>query len=118
MSGPQRLFRGLDLTQEQRDQLRVLAEERRQQDEPEATRLRELNDALHAELFADVPDQGTIEQLKIDLNQAHRQALDARVAAQLKLAQVLTPEQRQQVREARNQPRTRGRFGPRGAGGW
>lgn len=116
--GSMGMFRGLDLTQAQRDQLRALAEARRQQDDPVMQRVRELNRALQNELFADAPDEGKIEQLKIDLNLAQQQALDARIAGQLKVAQILTPEQRQQVREAREQGLggPRGRRGPRGMG--
>ena len=94
------LLRGLDLTQAQRDQLRALAESEREQRVALAERLRELNQALETALFADVPDQGTIGQLKTDLSLAHQQSLEARIAAQLQVAQVLTPEQRQKVREA------------------
>jgi len=107
------MFRGLDLTQEQRDQLRALAEARRQQDEPARQRLRELNQTLQNELFADAPDQDKIRQLKIDLNLAQQQALETRIAEQRNVAQILTPEQRQQVRDAREQ----GRRGPRGRRG-
>jgi len=112
-AGPMGLLRGLDLTQAQRDQFKALAEARRERGQALATRLQELNQALEAELFADAPDQGRIEQLTIDLNLAQREALDARIASRLEVAQVLTPEQRQQMREA---PGRFGRRGPRGAG--
>jgi len=116
MAGPMGRFRGLDLTQAQRDQLKALADARRERGAPAAGKVRELSQALQAELFADAPDQGRIEQLKIDLNLAQKQALDDRVAAELEMAAILTPEQRQRLREG---GAARGRFarrGPRGAG--
>jgi len=114
--GPMGRFAGLDLTQPQREQLKALADARRERGAPAAEKVRELNQALRAELFADAPDQGRIEQLKVDLSLAWTQALDERVTAELEMAAVLTPEQQQQVREGRA---ARGRFGrraPRGAG--
>ena len=114
MAGPMGRFRGLDLTEAQRDQLKALADARRERGAPAAAKVRELNQKLQAELFADAPDQGTIEQLKTDLNLAQKQALDERVAAELEMAAILTPEQRQQLREG---GAARGRFGRRGARG-
>jgi len=116
MAGPMGRFRGLDLTQAQRDQLKALADARRARGAEGATKVRELNEQLQAELFADAPDQGTIEQLKTDLSLAQKQALDERVAAELEMAAVLTPEQRQQLRESGAARGRFGRRGPRGAG--
>jgi len=97
--GPMLRLRGLDLTEPQRDQFRALMEERRAADNPAATRVRELQRALNLQLFSDAPDQGAIEQIKIDLAQAHQQALAERIAFEAKIAQILTPEQRKTLRE-------------------
>jgi len=115
MAGPMGLFRGLNLTQAQRDQLKSLADARRERGAGAAQKVRELNQALQDEVFADAPDQGKIEQLKIDLSLAQKQALDERVAAELEVAAVLTPEQRQQLRQRREARGRFGRFGGRGA---
>jgi len=119
-AGPMRRLRGLNLSQAQRDQLKALADARRERGAPAAAKVRELNQALQTELFSDAPDQGKIEQLKTDLNLAQRQALDERVAAELEMAAILTPEQRQQLREGRAAAAGPGRRGPRGPGwrGW
>ena len=115
-AGPMGRFRGLDLTQAQRDQLKALAAARRERGAPAGAQVRELTQALQTELFADAPDQGRIEQLKIDLSLAQKQALDERVAAELEMAAILTPEQRQRLRDGRAVRGRFGRQGPRGAG--
>ena len=109
--GPPMLQR-LNLTDAQREQIRGIVEQQRQPDQAPIKKLDDLQRELHALTFSDSPDRGKIDQLKVDIAQAEAAALDARVELDLKIAQVLTPEQRAQARELR--PGGRGGRGPRG----
>ena len=70
-------------------------------------KLGELQRSLRAAIFADAPDTAQIDQLRASIAEAEAAALAARVDLQLKIAQILTPEQRQQARESAGR-------GPRG----
>jgi Spy/CpxP family protein refolding chaperone len=103
------MVRHLDLTDAQREQLRALVEEGRPGGEPGAP-MRAAEQKLHAALLADTPDPQAIESLKAALNSAHAAELEQRVAMMQKVAQILTPAQRQQLLqlEAQGPPRGRG----------
>jgi Spy/CpxP family protein refolding chaperone len=60
--------------------------------------------------MADTPDTAKIEQLKASINEAEAAALNERVDLQLRIAQVLSPEQRQKAREVPAGPNGRGAF--------
>ena len=92
----------LDLSDAQREQLRTIMEEQRQQGDPGAA-LREAEQKLHAAVLADAPNAGTIETLKAALNSAHTAELDHRVATMQRVAQILTAAQRQQLLQLRPQ---------------
>jgi Spy/CpxP family protein refolding chaperone len=85
----------LDLTDAQREQLRAIAGEDRK-DGPGAG-IREAEQKLHAAVLADTQDAAAIEGLKAALNSAHAAELDHRIALMQKVAQILTPAQRQQL---------------------
>ena len=92
----------------QRDQVKALLDEQRKQTDGTGMRkLAELQRALRTAVFADAPDTGQIDQLRASIAEAEASALAARVDLQLKIAQILTPEQRQQARESAGR-------GPRG----
>ena len=99
----------LDLTDAQREQLRALAEEGRQGGDPGAP-MRAAEQKLHAAVLADTPDLQAIEGLKAALNAAHAAELEHRVDMMRKVAQILTPAQRQQLlqMEPPGPPRGRG----------
>jgi periplasmic protein CpxP/Spy len=106
--GPLAALRQLDLTDAQRQQIQALVQERRTDD----SAMRELGDLhrdLNAAIFADAPDTAKIEQLKASVNEAEAAALVERVDLQLKIAQILTPEQRAKARDLPPGPRGRGR---------
>jgi protein CpxP len=107
-AGP--LLHRLDLTDAQREQVRSILEASRP-DAASANKAAELQRELRTAVFADAPDQAKIEQLKAALNESHAAALSARIETELKIAQVLTAEQRAKARElpARG-PRGRGRM--------
>jgi periplasmic protein CpxP/Spy len=103
--GPGRPFpmlRHLNLTDAQREQVKALVEEQRKQNDTAPMRkVGELQRALQAAVFAETPDTAQIDQLRASIAEAEAAALAARVDLQLKIAQILTPEQRQQARESR-----------------
>jgi periplasmic protein CpxP/Spy len=106
-AGP--VLHGLDLTDAQREQVRSILEANRP-DAASVSKAAELQRELRAAVFADAPDQAKIDQLKAALSESHAAALSARIETELKIAQVLTAEQRAKARElpARG-PRGRGR---------
>lgn len=116
--GPLPILRQLNLTDAQREQIRALTDEQRAQraQSPRKT-LGELHRALAAAIFADTPDSAQIDQLRAAIAEAEAATLTARVDLQLKISQILTPEQRKQARELTDQrPARVGRAGgPRGA---
>jgi Spy/CpxP family protein refolding chaperone len=101
----------LDLTDAQREQLHALMEASRPAGDP-WTAIRDAEQKLHAAVLADPPDLQAIESLKAALNTAHAAQLDQRVEMMQKLAQILTPAQKEQLRKLPTQVPPRGR-GPR-----
>jgi Spy/CpxP family protein refolding chaperone len=73
----------------------------------------DLERQLQAALLADTPDPQKIEELKTSIASASAAALAARVELQSRIAQVLTPEQRAQARDALGKAPTGRRGGPR-----
>src|SRR4051812_970709 len=105
--GPAPMLRSLDLTDAQKEQVKALTAERAQQGAGRT--LAGLERDLTAAVMADSPDTAKIEQLKTSILEAQTAALNERVDLQLRIAQILTPEQRQQARELPAGPRGRGR---------
>lgn len=115
--GPLPILRQLNLTDTQREQIRALVEAERPQsnEQSPARTLRELQRSLRTAIFADTPDTAQIDQLRAAVAEAEAAVLAARVDLQLKIAQVLTPEQRKQARELADQRPSRvGRGGLHG----
>jgi Spy/CpxP family protein refolding chaperone len=106
------ILRGLNLTDAQREQIRAIIEAQRTGDTPRRN-LMDLERQLQAALLADTPDQQKIEELKTSIATASAAALAARVEMQSRIAQVLTPEQRAQAREALGKAPAGRRGGPR-----
>ncbi|HVL67601.1 MAG TPA: periplasmic heavy metal sensor [Vicinamibacterales bacterium] len=99
-----------DLTDQQREQIRAIMQEQRQQGPPADAGVRR---ELEAELLADVPNAARIDELKQRVLQHQAEQLNRHVEVQKRIAQVLTPEQRAKARERLSQERpARGR-GPR-----
>jgi protein CpxP len=93
------ILRGLNLTDAQREQIRALTDERRAAGDP-GQNLMDLERQLQSAILADTLDQQKIEELKNSIAAASAQELAARIDLQSRIAQVLTPEQRAQAREA------------------
>ena len=98
----------LNLTDQQREQIRGIFEQARASNEAAGRNAGELQRELRAAIFADTPDHAKIDQLKAAIASAQTSALDARVAIDLKIAEVLTPEQRATAREMPAPGRGRG----------
>ena len=98
----------LDLTDAQREQLRTLMEDGRQAGDPGAA-MRDAEQKLHAALLVDTPDLQAVEAAKGAIAAAHAAELDHRVEMMQKVAQILTPAQRQQLLKMPSGP-------PRGRG--
>ncbi len=97
--GPLPLLRGLNLTDAQREQIRVISEAQRTADNPRRN-LMDLERQLQVAIFSDAPDQQKIDDLKNSIAAAGAAELTARIDLESRIAQVLTPEQRAQARDA------------------
>jgi periplasmic protein CpxP/Spy len=97
---PLPLLRGLNLTDAQREQVRALTAERRNQADNPGRKVAELEQQLRLAIFADAPDQQKISELKEAIDAASAEALTARIDLQTRVSQVLTDEQRAKAREA------------------
>jgi Spy/CpxP family protein refolding chaperone len=98
--GPLPFLRGLNLTEAQRDQIRTLTEERRNQAGTPGQSAAELDHQLRLALLADTPDLQKVEELKTAIAAAMAEQLSARIELESRIAQVLTPELRAQARQA------------------
>ena len=84
----------LNLTDAQKEQIKSLTQEERQAGPPKSF---ELEQKLRAAVLAQSPDPQAIEALKTSLNAAHAEELDRRIEHLQKLAEILTPDQKQQL---------------------
>jgi Spy/CpxP family protein refolding chaperone len=98
----------LDLSDAQHEQLRAIMEQERQGQTP-GEQLRQAEQALHAAVFADTADPQAIETAKAALNAAHAAELDHRIELMQKIAQILTPAQRQELAKMPGPGGARGR---------
>lgn len=107
---PLPMLRELNLTDAQREQVRALTEQRRAQGADPRRKVADLERQLQVAVFADAPDPQKIGDLKNALAAATAEELTARVELQSHIAEILTPEQRAQAREALG--KSGGRRGP------
>jgi Spy/CpxP family protein refolding chaperone len=87
----------LDLSDQQREQVKAIVEEQRAS-RPVGTLL-DLQKQLQTALFADTVDLAKVEELKTSIASAEATLLSARIETELKINQILTPEQRAKARE-------------------
>ena len=98
------------LTEQQRQQVRAIHEEFRDEDRATDARLRQ---QLELELLADSPNTGKLEELKQQILAAQAEGLSRHITVQTRIAQqVLTAEQRAKARE--ELAKGPGERGPRG----
>jgi protein CpxP len=97
---PLPFLRELNLTDAQREQIRAMTEQRRTAAADPRRKVMDLERQLQAAVFADAPDPQKIGDLKNAVAAATAEELAARVELQSRIAEILTPEQRAQAREA------------------
>jgi Spy/CpxP family protein refolding chaperone len=98
-------IRQLNLTPEQRQQIRAITEERKEERVAINQRLREANNALQAVLDSDDPDEALVEQRLRDVAAAQAAQMRMRVLTEVRIRRVLTPEQQTLLRILRQQAR-------------
>jgi len=94
-------IRELNLTAEQREQIRMIREQNRAERATINQRVRETNRALEEALEADNPDQSVLEQRIQEVSTAQAEAMRMRIKTEVKIRQVLTNEQRIILKEMR-----------------
>ena len=90
--GPFAMLRGLNLTDDQRQQIKAILDENRPAQPPQTMALER---KLHAAILNN--DAGAIDTLKTQLLQAHEQELDRQIAVLQRIAPILTADQKQQL---------------------
>jgi Spy/CpxP family protein refolding chaperone len=105
-------IRDLNLSPEQRERIRSIREEMRDERAAINLRLRETNLALEELLDSDNPDNALVERRLHDVAEAQAASMRMRVLTELRVKRVLTPEQlatlrtlRQNARETRRERR-------------
>ena len=93
-------LRDLNLTDAQREQIRSITQAQRGDASSPQSKLADLNKQLHLAILADTPDTQKIEELKTSIAAVSAEELTSRIDVQTRIAQVLTPEQREQARAA------------------
>jgi Spy/CpxP family protein refolding chaperone len=101
------MLRQLNLTDQQREEVRTLMETSRPTTDPGQLRDAELK--LHTAILGGNPDPQAIDAAKASINAAHAAELDNQIEMLTKIAQILTPDQRQQWLKLQSD-------GPRGGG--
>ena len=98
-AGPLTMLRGLNLTDTQQEQIRALTTAQRSGQNPRRN-LMDLERQLQQAILVDTPDPQKIDDLKNSIAAATAADLTARIDLQSRIAQILTPEQRAQARDA------------------
>ena len=99
------LIRQLNLTPEQREQIRSIREDKKAERAAVNQRLRETNRALEEALDTDNPDEAVIEERVRDLATAQAAAMRIRILTELRIRRVLTTEQRNLLHSLQQQAR-------------
>lgn len=98
-------IRQLNLTPEQREQIRSIREQNKEERAIINQRLRETNSALDEALNAEDPVEGVIEQRVREVAAAQAAAMRMRVLTEIRIRRVLTVEQRKVLRSLQQQAR-------------
>ena len=99
------LIRQLNLTPEQREQIRAIREDKQTERAAVNQRLRESNRVLEEALDTDNPDEVVIEQRLRELAAAQAAAMRIRILTELRIRRVLTSEQRALLKSLQQQAR-------------
>ena len=92
----------LQLTPEQREQIRSIRESMRDDRAANNERRRQAKDALDMALDADQPDEAVVEQRLRELAAAQAEQMRLNTLTEVRIRRVLTPEQRTILRELRH----------------
>ena len=103
--------RELNLSPEQREKIRALREQTRDERAAINQRLRATNRALEEVLDSDNPNEAVIEERLRDVAQAQAASMRMRVLTEFRIRRVLTPEQQTTLRTLRQNARS-ARRGP------
>lgn len=98
-------IRQLNLTPEQREQIRSIRQQTNGERAAINQRVGEANRALEAALDSDNPDESSVEQTMKDLAAAQAAAMRMRIATEVRIRRVLTVEQRAILRALRLEAR-------------
>ena len=99
-------IRQLNLTPEQREQIRAIREGNKVERAEINQRVREANRALEEALDSDSPDEAVVEQRMRDLGAAQAAAMRMRILTEVRIRRVLTREQLVILRNLRLQRAT------------
>lgn len=103
------LLRVLNLTPEQRAQIKAIRRETEPQGRSLGTRLRQARRALDEAIYADNPDDRMIEERVREVGAAQAAVMRLRTFTELKIRRVLSNEQLNAFRRLQRQPRLRQR---------
>lgn len=98
-------IRQLNLTPEQREQIRTIRETNKVERAAIGVRVREANRALEEALDSDEPDEAMVEQRMRELGAAQSEAMRMRILTEVRIRRVLTREQLKILRGLRLQAR-------------
>jgi Spy/CpxP family protein refolding chaperone len=101
------LLRALNLTPEQRAQIKTIRRETEPQGRLLATRLQQARRALDEAIYADSPDERVVEERVREVSAAQAAVVRMRTFTELKIRRVLSPEQLDAFRRLQRQPRRR-----------
>ena len=96
-------IRQLNLSPEQREQIRLIREANREQRATVGQRLRQSNRALQEVVETDNPDEAILEQRLKEVAAAQAEVMRLRILSEVKIRRVLTQEQRILLRSMRTQ---------------
>ena len=98
-------IRELNLTPEQRQQIRTIRENNKIERAEVGERLRTANEALNVAMNADNPDESVVEQRLRDVASAQASAMRMRILTEIRIRRVLTVQQRETLRLLQRQAR-------------
>ncbi len=103
----QRLLPLLNLSPEQRAQLLAIAQEHQLEQRAAQLRLRAARRALNQAIYAEQPDQNIVNERAHELAAANEALIRLNAQAQLKVRQVLTPEQLRKFHQLKRESQRR-----------
>ncbi len=96
-------IRQLNLTAEQREQIRTIRQQNQKERAAINERVRETNQALEVVLESDSPEEAVVEQRMREASSAQAEAMRMRILTEVRIRRVLTLEQRSLLRSLRRQ---------------